>query len=283
VVYPGDPCTVANGKTFNAVGACSAGAWGCVDLGAGQRTAACIGAKGPSPEVCTDGGTPVDENCDGTVDEGCGCVANTTQPCGTGACAGTQTCSTTGKWGACSGAQAGKPDCRGTGDNDCNGVLDRTQADCLPCRGTGAAPAPVSPKNVFGQISLNGKPATLVGCGGNVAQDGADLLCRKESSVNLDCQLVSVDAFLGLAGPPTYLADDYWTSQRLYSGFLGSGCRLQTPAPLVPACSDGRLCANSGSGCETRPCRYAEGTTSFNQLGCGTKLRSGAGALCACR
>ncbi len=92
---------------------CSAGSFG-----------TCIGGTTPGAETC-DGS--LDENCNGTVDEGCTCAVGTTMPCGTatGACnPGSQTCNSSGAWGACMGAIGPTPEvCNGV-DDDCNGTVD---------------------------------------------------------------------------------------------------------------------------------------------------------------
>jgi hypothetical protein len=75
-----------------------------------------------APEVCD--ATGLDENCDGTVNEGCGCTTpGTSQPCCAGR--GTQTCDLVNGGtvlSACS-VQATAETCNGV-DDDCNGQVD---------------------------------------------------------------------------------------------------------------------------------------------------------------
>ncbi len=83
----------------------------------------------PTAEVC-DG---KDNDCNGGVDEGCGCKEGDTQSCftgdpstlGIGACVGgTQTCDLKGEWSACEGEVIASAEvCDGV-DNDCNGTKD---------------------------------------------------------------------------------------------------------------------------------------------------------------
>ncbi len=83
----------------------------------------------PTTEVC-DG---ADNNCDGKVDEGCGCKLGDTQPCYSGdpptkdigTCTdGVQTCDLQGKWGACAGEVTPVSEVCDGADNDCDGMKD---------------------------------------------------------------------------------------------------------------------------------------------------------------
>ncbi len=106
-------------------GSCKTGLRTCKD---NNTWGECVGQIGPSFEDCNQ----VDDNCDGTVDEGCICSPNTTQPCyageastrGKGRCRdGLQTCQR-GYWGTCDGSNLPRQEeCNGE-DDDCNGVID---------------------------------------------------------------------------------------------------------------------------------------------------------------
>lgn len=73
-----------------------------------------------------------DDDCDGTVDEGCDCAEGAERACyegppataGVGAChAGVQRCAS-GRWGECTGAQAPSEEACNALDDDCDGAID---------------------------------------------------------------------------------------------------------------------------------------------------------------
>lgn len=76
----------------------------------------------------------IDNNCDGTIDEGCQCRDGQARKCGTdtGECqSGVQTCAG-GQWGSCAGEIKPIPEgcIKDTKDNDCDGVVDDLQGTC---------------------------------------------------------------------------------------------------------------------------------------------------------
>ena len=84
--------------------------------------AACVGATGPDNETCDN----VDQDCDGTTDEGLNrsCYTPPQATRDVGSCrSGSQTCAA-GEWQACRGQQGPVDEVCDANDNDCDGTVD---------------------------------------------------------------------------------------------------------------------------------------------------------------
>ncbi len=117
--YSGPPAT-------KDVGACHHGSRVCAG---GHFPTSCTGDVLPVAQESCNG---VDDNCDGTVDEGCACTDGDSKPCyggatgteGVGPCkGGTQTC-VGGTWSTCNGAVLPAVETCNGADDDCNGTVD---------------------------------------------------------------------------------------------------------------------------------------------------------------
>lgn len=146
----GPAAEICNGKDDNCDGAVDEGSFGQCSVGTGACLQAgnkvckngaevCEPVQGqgvsvPSPEACGDN---IDNDCDGTVDNGCVCANGETRPCGPGRPAGvcrpgTQTC-LNGAWGSCEGAVNPSDEvCGDSLDNDCDDDIDE---GCPPIGG----------------------------------------------------------------------------------------------------------------------------------------------------
>ncbi|MGE0785453.1 MAG: hypothetical protein AB7S26_07185 [Sandaracinaceae bacterium] len=107
----------------------------------------CVSATNESDSSLCNGS---DDDCDGMVDEGCGCEIGQVQRCfsgppgrrGVGACTdGSQTCTEFG-WGACIGGILPRIEACDDLDNDCNGCTDEVEG-CVP---VGSCPGPDDPR-----------------------------------------------------------------------------------------------------------------------------------------
>lgn len=130
------PCGQHAGLDGN--GRCMAGSQTCV-VATDHKTSVwgtCAGSVGPAAaDTCAPRN---DDNCNGSLNEGCTCLEGSPQDCGPAAAVGickkgSQTC-TGGAWGACVGAVLpAARDCTSTLDNDCDGHPDNTIDTVCAC------------------------------------------------------------------------------------------------------------------------------------------------------
>jgi hypothetical protein len=154
---PGEtkPCYSGPSETMG-VGACKAGVATCAADGLGFGP--CTGEILPETEDCA---TPVDDDCDGQVNQGCTCTPGDTTPCydgpaptlGIGVCkGGTATCLPSGLgYGACTGQvlPAAKDDCATPEDENCDGEVNEPASACV-CSPGSTAPCYEGPANTVG-------------------------------------------------------------------------------------------------------------------------------------
>ena len=111
-------CALTDGICAGATKSCG-GDVGWLDCGATE-----YGDGWESDETTCDA---VDNDCDGTTDEGCTCAPGTMQACGSdvGVCmAGTQTCTDAAEWGPCMGDVGPMGESCNGDDDDCDGTAD---------------------------------------------------------------------------------------------------------------------------------------------------------------
>jgi len=139
-----DDCNGAADDLWPDLGdACSTGIGACEETGTvvcrSDRSGAECDAMAGTPaasETCDDG---TDDDCDGTVDNGCGCTSGETRDCyggpenteGFGVCTGgTVTCDG-GVWSECNGQVLPSTElCSDSIDNDCDQATDADDTDC---------------------------------------------------------------------------------------------------------------------------------------------------------
>jgi hypothetical protein len=132
---PNEDCMCVDGTTQTCgvdTGECVAGTQTCASGGWGP----CRGEVGPASELCDVG--MLDENCDGTANEGCLCVEGQMRACTRGACLGAETCDRFGVYGGCTASMGTAETCNGL-DDDCSGVIDDGSGDCSLRSGCGVA------------------------------------------------------------------------------------------------------------------------------------------------
>ena len=127
----GCACVPGNITACPTIGICSGQTKLCLASG---QFGSCTG--GVQPAAAEDCSTPLDDNCNGQVNEGCACVPGVVSPCpDVGICVGrNQTCSATGQLGEClGGVQPNATDiCGNTLDDNCDGTVDEGCTTCNP-------------------------------------------------------------------------------------------------------------------------------------------------------
>ncbi|MBI5489781.1 MAG: putative metal-binding motif-containing protein [Deltaproteobacteria bacterium] len=182
------------------VGSCP----GTQSCGAGCNWGSCSVTAG---EVCNG----VDDNCNGDTDEGFTCIAGRTQACSVGSCSGTQTCSGSCSWGACT--VTASETCNGIDDN-CNGATDEVFAcrlgasqGCTTACGTGGSQSCQAGSCTWGTCCA---PAEICGngCDDNCA-GGVDEGCGCTGGETCACVLSVAGSGGTYTGTTTGHTDDY--------------------------------------------------------------------------
>ncbi len=221
----------------------------------------------------------VDNNCDGTVDEGCTCADGDTQSCysgpagteGVGQChVGSQTCSSNA-WGSCSGEKTPDADetCGDNIDNNCDGSVDEGCACDFSGTSTGVC--------ADGVIDANGNCTAPAGyeatetscdqldndCDGVVDEGCA---CDFGGTSTGVCATGSVDPSSGdCTQPAGYEADETSCDgvDNDCDGTVDEGCGCQYNGLAVGVCAAGVVGANGS--CEA-PATYQATETSCDSV-----------------
>jgi hypothetical protein len=195
---------------------------------------ACTGGVGPATSDSCDPGN--DANCNGIVNEGCGCVNGTTQACGhatVGICkAGTATCSN-GAWGSCVGKiDPAARDCTSSKDNDCNGMVDSAETTYCTC-------------------TVGGSQA----CQTHPGLDGTGL-CKAGSqtcTASADKTTSGWGACSGSVGPGTEICDAAMQDENC-NGSANEGCECINGSTVACTCGPATTCTNGKKGtCSVTP------------------------------
>ncbi len=199
VCAPGEVAACYEGPAdTDGVGTCLAGTRTC--NATGTAFGACVGSVTPVEDTC---GDALDNDCDGSADDGCVCTPGQSSACytgptdteGVGACqAGTQTCNATGTgFGACVGSVTPVEEtCGDAIDNDCDGTVD-DNCVCTPGSTAACYGGPPSTEDVgtcqSGSQTCNAEGTGYGACTGEVTP--IDEVCV--DGLDNDCDGISDD------------------------------------------------------------------------------------------
>jgi hypothetical protein len=288
-------CTVS-GSGYECVGVCQPGVLRCND---GVPGVVCEGER--LPASATDGCTPdgmqaSDDDCDGDIDEDCTCTADvdcypgplSTQ--GVGACrAGTAVCSS-GRLGACMGAQVPMPEScpDNRTDDDCNGAVDDVPGAGVPCdtglEGICADGTMECGESAIGCAGPGPQSEECNGldddCNGSV-DEGFDLsvderncgACGRACGAGLEC---CDGVCLSTAGDPTHCGSCTTRCSGATPACCGSTCRAATAAECTGCPTD---CSLAGQQCCENGHLCVDGSS--DPAHCGANAANPCGVVCA--